>query len=324
MMRIIYLCPTDNAPTGGVKVIYRHAAMLTALGADAYVLHPYDLKFRCTWFDADVRTLDTLLLDPKSDFVMIPELFIGRFAAQCASQGVKYGIFVQNGYMTMPILTEGETGPSIAAAYNQAEFVLVISDDTAEVVKLYYPSIDPKRIFRVRYSVDPRFLSIDAKSIAKTRTVTYMPRKLPEHCWRVIFALNQHLPPAWTTTAIQNVDEDTCAAMLRASRIFLAFSNFEGLPLPPIEAALAGNFVIGYTGQGAREYWKVPNFQEIQQGDIISFVKAASQAAHKIEAGKLALPSLLQAAARLAERFSPAAEAASLNGVLKRITACFA
>ena len=46
--RIIYLSPADDVPTGGIKVIYRHAEMLTALGAEAFVLHPFDASFRCT------------------------------------------------------------------------------------------------------------------------------------------------------------------------------------------------------------------------------------------------------------------------------------
>jgi hypothetical protein len=322
MPRIIYLCPTDNKPTGGIKVIYRHAAVLAVLGADAYVLHPLDLNFRCTWFDADVRLLDSLDLEPKSDFILIPDLWAGQFAGQCISQGVHYGIFVQNGYLSIPLDLERQKGVQMVTAYRQADLIVVISDDTAEMVKLNYPMIDPKRIVRVKYSIDRRFIVKDPAEIRKTRTITYMPRKLCDHSWRVVFALHQHLPPGWNIASIHDVDEDSCASMLRGSRIFLAFSHFEGLPMPPLEAAVAGNFVIGYTGQGALEYWKPPNFQEIHQGDIIGFVHAAREAARKMDAGKIALPALLQGAARLAERYSPAAEAETLKVLMKRIDEC--
>ena len=33
-------------------------------------------------------------------------------------------------------------------------------------------------------------------------------------------------------------------------------SNLEGLGLPPLETAIAENKVIGYTGEGGKEYWK--------------------------------------------------------------------
>jgi len=322
MRRIIFLCPEDNAPTGGIKVIYRHAEVLSSLGADAFLLHPFNPGFRCTWFEADVRYLDSLSLSAEMDFVIIPEIWAGDFGPQCKSMGVRYGIFVQNGYMSMPIKQDSVWAAT--AAYTQADLVLVISDDTAEITKLNYPLLDPSRIVRVQYSVHPRFLSIGAAGAAsKSRTITYMPRKLPDHSSRVFFALQQHLPPDWKLVSIHDVDEQTCAAMLGASRIFLAFSHFEGLPLPPLEAAIAGNFVIGYTGQGAREYWIKPNFQEIHQGNIIGFVNAARQAALDMETGTLPLPSLLDGAAFLAERFSPAAEAASLKHLLSRLTACF-
>ena len=43
--------------------------------------------------------------------------------------------------------------------------------------------------------------------------------------------------------------------------------------MPPIEAAIAGNKVVGYTGEGGKEIWKKPIFTEIHNGDVINFVK---------------------------------------------------
>ena len=52
------------------------------------------------------------------------------------------------------------------------------------------------------------------------------------------------------------------------SEIFLSFSNLEGIGIPPVEAALSGNKVIGYTGGGGIEYWKEPIFTKIENGEI--------------------------------------------------------
>ena len=46
----------------------------------------------------------------------------------------------------------------------------------------------------------------------------------------------------------------------------------EGLGMPPIEAAIAGNKVVGYHGSGGLEYWQKPIFTEIKHGDITNFV----------------------------------------------------
>jgi hypothetical protein len=67
------------------------------------------------------------------------------------------------------------------------------------------------------------------------------------------------------------MNEEQVAALLKRSKIFMAFSHFEGCPLPPLEAALSGNQVIGYTGQGAKEYWRPEIFEEVPSGDVAGF-----------------------------------------------------
>ena len=42
--------------------------------------------------------------------------------------------------------------------------------------------------------------------------------------------------------------------------------------MPPIEAAITNNKVIGYTGEGGKEIWKKPIFTEIESGNILDFV----------------------------------------------------
>ena len=51
----------------------------------------------------------------------------------------------------------------------------------------------------------------------------------------------------------------------------MSFSELEGLGLPPIESALCGNHVIGYTGEGGKEFWNAPIFDEVFSGDIRTF-----------------------------------------------------
>ena len=48
------------------------------------------------------------------------------------------------------------------------------------------------------------------------------------------------------------------SVMVRVSERFgkVYCSNLEGLGLPPLETPIAGNKVIGYTGEEGKEYWK--------------------------------------------------------------------
>jgi hypothetical protein len=294
------------------------------LRSEAFVLHPFDTSFRCSWFEHRTHFLDSLSLFPANDLVVIPELWAGIFGPQCLQQGVRYALFVQNGYLTHPVLPQ-HSAELMETVYLGADLVLAISDDTARMVALNYPRMDQSRVVRTRYSVGERFLSpADMRGApARGRTITFMPRKMADHAVRVVFALRQHLPAGWQIIPIANVNEEDCAAMLFGSRIFLAFSEFEGLPLPPLEAALAGNLVIGYTGQGAREYWDAPNFQEVQQGEIACFVMTAAKAAGEMDAERLTDADLAPGIKSLGERFSPGAEATNLRMMLGRIERCF-
>ena len=99
-----------------------------------------------------------------------------------------------------------------------------------------------------------------------------MTRKLPQHSELVLFFLRKHLPKSWKLKKIHNFKEHKVFHYLHKSKIFLSFTHFEGLGMPPIEAALAGNKIIGYTGEGGKEIRKKPIFTEIKNGNILGFV----------------------------------------------------
>ena len=75
-----------------------------------------------------------------------------------------------------------------------------------------------------------------------------MPRKLPTDSHILKIFLKENLPNKWKLQPLENLKEKELNRCLCSSKIFLSFSDFEGFGLPPLEAALAGNKVIGYTG----------------------------------------------------------------------------
>ena len=103
--------------------------------------------------------------------------------------------------------------------------------------------------------------------------ITYMPRKLPIHSDNLIFLLRNKLPKSWRLKPLHNLEEKDVYKYLLKSKIFLSFSDMEGLGMPPIEAAIAGNKIIGYCGQGGTEYWRKPIFTEIPHGNISKFIR---------------------------------------------------
>ena len=89
-----------------------------------------------------------------------------------------------------------------------------------------------------------------------------MPRKQKKHSELILNFLKSNLPRKWKLKAIHNMSEKEVFKNLTKSKIFLSFSELEGLPLPPIEAALAGNQVIGYTGEGGENIGKNQSLQK--------------------------------------------------------------
>ena len=151
-----------------------------------------------------------------------------------------------------------------------------------------------------------------------------MPRRMYEHAHLVRNLVGTRLPTGWRIVALDDLTECQIAAMLRDSRIFMSFSGLEGLPLPPAEAALAGNMVVGYHGQGGLEYWDPALFREVAVGDIQGFARAVLEEVEGIERRLTVVASVTdesQAAARelLRQRFSPQREAELLTQFVHRV-----
>ena len=146
-----------------------------------------------------------------------------------------------------------------------------------------------------------------------------MPRKMGQHSSRVISELNRLIPSGWEIRALDGLSEIDIANNLSESIIFLAFSEFEGLPVPPVEAALSGNIVIGYHGQGGREYWLEPNFIEIQQGDIQAFIEKTLRQINLINLNKLNLEDINHNIEKIQNYFSSENEKEMLLNLVKRI-----
>ncbi len=307
---IIYLCPAINVPKGGVKVIYNQAAIINELKGKmvASVLHPLNPEFNCSWFTHGATIKTDLVIDQTHDFVMIPEYWAVPHARLLHNLGVRYGIYVQGGY-----LINWVSGEELDAAYHNAALILAISDDTVECIKMAFPDC-ADRVHRVHYSVNTeKFVA----SHNKENIICYMPRRMENHSRLVTFFLDKNIPAHWRIESIDGLDEDGVAAVLGKSRIFLSFSELEGCPLPPVEAALSGCQVIGYTGEGAKEYWDKEIFTEIYSGDIKSFVNVVIKKIAEIDSAPY-VPNRT-AIDNLANRYSAQVERSDMRYVSNRV-----
>ena len=293
---IIYFSHAINGPSGGAKIIYRHSEIINKLhNYNSEVVHlkkkrtakwKISLKkrlnikftsesgwqfnqvevaknFKYNWFKNKIKSRSNLKFNKYKDFIILPEIFSHFAEEMLIRNNIKYGIFVQNGYAISSTNNERK----LLSAYSNAKFILSYSDDITRCIKLKFPNLETK-IIKTSYA-----LNLNSKIKTKKNLITFMSRKLPQHSNLVVNFLKSHLPKNWIIKDIHQLSEKKTYEILNKSKIFLAFSHLEGLPLPPAEAALAKNYVIGYPGEGGNEYWNKPIFTKINSGEIKTFVE---------------------------------------------------
>jgi len=311
-LRIVYLLPTIDSPIGGNKVSYRHIETIGRLGVPCCAFHAEKPGSSYSWFPHGVRSLKSGHFDPRGDFLVFSEVWAALAAKFCVPAGLHYAIFVQNGYLAH--FSAGFGRDVASEAYRRADLVLSISEDTSAVTRLLYPFLEERQLLRLTLSVPEIFAPAP-----KERLMTYMPRKLPEHAQRLQLYLQQRLPDGWRLQAIDRMGEAEVAATLARSAIFLSFSELEGYGLPPLEAALAGNLVVGYTGQGGREFFAAPIFRSVENGDFLNYVAQVERAIADVDAGLLGSLALAEQRRHLATRHSLAREEHELSRFVARV-----
>ena len=323
MKSIIYICPTvKNRPAGGIKVIYRHVEILSKLlpkGTDSKIFHFDDFNFKCDWFKHRVNFKKNSTFDPIKEFVIIPEFMAVYHARILQKIGVKYGIFVQNGFYLNTKPKNNFSDQEINEAYEKAEFIISYSNEITECVKLTFPKLTNK-ILKINISVDNnKFICTKETFKKKENLITYMPRKKIDHATKLLFILNQHLPKNWKIKSIDNLSESEVVEFFKKSKIFLSFSDFEGFGLPPVEAALCGNLVIGYTGESGKEYWHSPIFSEVFSGDLRTFANKVIEKIEDINKERYVFDEFKPHVSKLAEKYSVEKEQRSLLSLVDLI-----
>jgi len=297
MRNIIFFTHAEKKPSGGAKYIYNYSQIINEIkNFTSEVVHikkkktskfrdsinkkfnikrniysgwqfkdiTYSKNFKYKWFDNKVNIKQNFDFDKKRDFIILPEIFAHIADELLIKNKINYAIFVQNGY----VINSTNDEKKLLKVYKNAKFILSSSGDTSECIKLKFPKLKLK-ILKVSYCIN--FGKVNFK--LKKNMITYSSRKLPHHSNLVISYLKPHLPKKWTLQNLHNLSNKEFMTLIKRSKIFLSFSYLEGLGLPPVEAALAGNQVIGYTGEGGNEYWKKPLFTKINSGEINIFVK---------------------------------------------------
>lgn len=297
-LNVVYIVASEKNISGGEKVIYRHSEILNKsfknISSEIIPLKKNKLsKYKNSFFKIldkknkytgwsindikiktnhkpkfnvyDTKFRDKFAFNKNTDFVILPEIFAHLANELLIKHKIPYAIFVQNGFA----LDSTNDFVSLKNAYKRARLILSVSESTTKMIKHVFGSFS-KKIFKINLSVGTAKFK---DRLDKKKLITFMPRKLPTHSQKLLFMLKNKLPKNWSIKPLDNIsNENELYNILKKSKIFLSFSHMEGLGLPPLEAAKEGNKVIGYTGEGGKEYWKKPIFTEIPYGDLDLYV----------------------------------------------------
>ena len=297
---IYYLAPHLSAPSGGVRNIYRHVDALNAAGIPAAVIH--DRRgYRCRWFanDTRVHSPDQIALGPD-DVLVVPECYGPGLGALPA--GIRTVIFNQGAYHTFDLIPFEATGAGAPyTGIDRLAGLLTVSRDSADLLRFAFPELT---VHLARLVIDAAVFH-PAPHEAKPRIAYLTHRRDGEREQLLHMLRSRGVLDGWELVPIAGRTERETAEIMRSSAIFLSLSEREGFGLPPAEAMASGCYVIGYPGQGGREYFDPRYCAPIPDGDLLAFATAVAGACVGYRADPGALATLGRAASKaVLDRYS--------------------
>lgn len=266
--RFLFYCADDNVPSGGVRKLYRHVDVLNRHGHEAVVLHQKE-GFRCSWFanDTAIAYATRTPLTP-TDILIIPEVFGPQLAS--VSPGVRKVIFNQNAYYSFRGYSVNPTDLSCAYLHRDLIGAVVVSEDNREYLSYVFPRL---RVLRVRYGVNCAMFSYHD---GKKKRIACMPRKNSDHVLQVLNILKfRGAFEGFELVFIDQCSHDQVAELFKECAFFFCFGHPEGWPILPAEAMASGCIVVGYYGNGGREFWHRDFCCPVEFGDVLGFARTA-------------------------------------------------
>lgn len=296
MKKIYFVCPNTTHITGGVKQIYKQVQILNTNSISAYVLlerkkqsntwltsynipikySPYLFKKLRYFFGGKKlnikRKLKLYYLRGKSEkiddnvILVFPEIY-GIHIKDIFPNTPKV-IFNQGCYMTFSGFSINEDYPITPYNDRKTLATIVASEDAFSYLNYTFKGLN---IYRMILGIDDTIFNYSAE---KHKQICFMPRKMEEDIIQVIHILKQRGNiKEWNFVSIDNKTEKKVAEIMKGSTFFLSFNRNEGFGLPAAEAMACGCYVIGYHGQGGREYFKTEFSSVIEAGNVIEYVK---------------------------------------------------
>lgn len=269
------MAPDLPSPSGGIKVIYRYVEHLCALGHDARVWHgapgfAYD-------FWGSSAPVDSGLELPFSagDVLVMPETGGSKWSFLSAGQPV---VMLCQGmdfvFSNSDFLTDE---PGDYPGWPQATASIAVSDAIETFLRRACASDFP--IHHVPVQIEDWF-----EPRAKERRIALMPRRRREDLLGAVQLLRRSgRLDGWEIVLIDGMTQQQVAHELGRAAIFLFGAEREGVGLPGAEAMASGCYVVGFTGDGAKEYMLPAHSSVIADSDVVGMCERTLEAMERFD-----------------------------------------
>ena len=264
------MAPDLPTPSGGIKVIYRYVEHLRDLGHDARVWHGrpgfrYDSWGSSAPVDTGVR-LDF----SAGDVLVMPETGGSRWSFLSAGnpvvmlcQGMDF-VFMNSDFLS--------DEPGDYPGWPQAVAALPVSDAIETFLR---------RACTPGFPLHPIPVQIEEwfRPLEKERRIALMPRRRRDDLLGAVQLLRRSgRLDGWDIVLIDGMTQQQVAEELGRAAIFLFGAEREGVGLPGAEAMAAGCYVVGFTGDGAKEYMLPEHSSVIADSDVVGMCDRAIEA----------------------------------------------
>lgn len=260
-MTVRFMAPDLPTPSGGIKVIYRYVEHLCALGHDARVWHGTPGFAYESW--GSTAPVDTgVELDfGAGDVLVMPET--GGSKWSFLSQGHPVVMLCQGMDFVFANSDFLVDEPGAYPGWPQATAALAVSDAIQTFLERACAPGFP--IHNVPVQIEDWF-----QPRAKEKRIALMPRRRREDLLGAAQLIRRSGKLAdWEIVLIDGMTQQQVAEELGRAAIFLFGAEREGVGLPGAEAMASGCYVVGFTGDGAKEYMLPEHASVIADSDVV-------------------------------------------------------
>ncbi|GAA5108170.1 hypothetical protein GCM10023339_06890 [Alloalcanivorax gelatiniphagus] len=256
------MAPDLPTPSGGIKVIYRYVEHLSALGHDARVWHGTPGFAYESWGSTARVDTGVELEFAAGDLLVMPETGGSKWSFLTAGspvvmlcQGMDF-VFSSSDFL--------QDEPGAYPGWPQAAAAITVSDAIHTFLERACPAGFP--LHNVPVQIEDWF-----EPAPKEKRIALMPRRRREDLLGAVQLLRRsgRLAGDWQIVLIDGMTQQQVAEELGRAAIFLFGAEREGVGLPGAEAMAAGCYVVGFTGDGAKEYMRPEHASVIADSDVV-------------------------------------------------------